>query len=85
VIKMKRKTLVISLALALVVAFGLAALAQNVVKGKVEALDKDAKKITISGTQYSLSDEAAKTEVAVGDGVEATVDGGVVTKLTKAS
>ena len=82
---MKRKTLVISLALALVVAFGLAALAQNVVKGKVEALDKDAKKITISGTQYSLSDEAAKTEVAVGDEVEATVDGGVVTKLTKGS
>jgi len=86
VIKMKRrKTLVMSLAVALVVAFSLAALAQNVVKGKVEALDKNAKKITISGTEYPLSDEAAKAAVAVGDQVEATVDKGVVTKLTKGS
>jgi len=66
-----------------VVAFSLPVLAQDTVKGKTEALDKDAKKITISGTEYSLSDEAAQVEVAVGDEVEATVDGGVVKTLTK--
>jgi len=56
----------------------------DMVKGKVEAFNKDAKKITISGNEYSLSEEAAQTEVKVGDEVEATVDGGVVKKLTKA-
>jgi cell division protein FtsB len=83
VIKMKKRIWVISLAVALVVAFGLVALAQDVVKGKVEALNKDAKKITISGTEYSLSADAAQAKVAVGDQVEATVEGKVVKKLTK--
>jgi hypothetical protein len=83
VIKMKKRIWVTSLVVALVVAFGLVALAQDVVKGKVEALNKDAKKITISGTDYSLSDEAAQTKVAVGDEVEAKVEGKVVKKLTK--
>jgi diphthamide synthase subunit DPH2 len=71
------------LALAVVVAFNLPVLAQDTVKGKIEALDKEAKKITISGTEYPLSDEAAQVEVAVGDEVEATVNGGVVKTLTK--
>jgi len=83
VIKMKKRIWVISLVVALVVAFGLVALAQDVVKGKVEALDKDAKKITISGAEYSLSDEAAQAKVKVGDEVEATVEGKVVKKLTE--
>lgn len=80
---MTKKVLAVFLALAVVVAFSLPLLAQDTVKGKIEALDKDAKKISIGGTQYSLSDEAAQVEVAVGDEVEATVDGGVVKTLTK--
>jgi hypothetical protein len=83
VIKMRKGIGVISVAVALVVAFGLVALAQEVVKGKIEALNTGAKKITISGTEYSLSDEAARTKVAVGDDVEATVEGNVVKKITK--
>jgi plastocyanin len=80
---MTKKVLAVFLALAVVVAFNLPVLAQDTVKGKIEALDKEAKKITISGTEYSLSDEAAQVEVAVGDEVEATVNGGVVKTLTK--
>lgn len=80
---MTKKVLAVFLALAVVVAFSLPVLAQDTVKGKIEALDKEAKKITIGGTEYSLSDEAAQVEVAVGDEVEATVDGGVVKTLTK--
>lgn len=80
---MTKKVLAVFLALAVVVAFSLPVLAQDTVKGKIEALDKEAKKITIGGTEYSLSDEAAQVEVAVGDEVEATGDGGVVKTLTK--
>ena len=80
---MTKKVLAVFLALAVVVAFSLPVLAQDTVKGKIEALDKEAKKITISGTEYPLSDEATQVEVAVGDEVEATVDGGVVKTLTK--
>jgi hypothetical protein len=81
--KMTRKVLLVLLAIAVVVAFTLPTFADETIKGKIEALDKDAKKITISGTEYSLSDEATQVEVAVGDEVEATVDGGVVKTLTK--
>jgi hypothetical protein len=80
---MTRKVLVVLLAIAVVVAFTLPTFADETIKGKIEALDKDAKKITISGTEYSLSDQATQVEVAVGDEVEATVDGGVVKTLTK--
>lgn len=80
---MTRKVLVVLLAIAVVVAFTLPTFADETIKGKIEALDKDAKKITISGTEYSLSDKATQVEVAVGDEVEATVDGGVVKTLTK--
>jgi hypothetical protein len=81
--KMTRKVLLVLLAIAVVVAFTLPTFADETIKGKIEALDKDAKKITISGTEYSLSGEATQVEVAVGDEVEATVDGGVVKTLTK--
>jgi Cu/Ag efflux protein CusF len=81
--KMTRKVLLVLLAIAVVVAFTLPTFADETIKGKIEALDKDAKKITISGTEYSLSDEATQVEVAVGDEVEAKVDGGVVKTLTK--
>jgi hypothetical protein len=62
----------------MVVAFSLPTFADETVKGKVEALDKDGQKITISGTEYSLGDEASQSKVAVGDKLEVTVDGGVV-------
>ena len=42
--------------------------------GVMEKLDKEGKKITIAGTEYDLSDEAAAAEVAEGDEVEATVE-----------
>ncbi len=80
---MAKKVLTVFLALAVVVAFTLPVLAQDTVKGKIERLDREAKKIIISGEKYSLSDEAAQAEVKVEDEVEATVDGVTVTKVTK--
>jgi len=71
------------LVLVVLVAFSLSALVNETVKGKIEALDKEAKKITIGGTEYVLSEEASQTDVAVGDEVEAIMEGGVVKNLKK--
>jgi len=84
VTKMRKKLLILFLAFAVTVAFVLPALAQNVIQGKIEALNKAAKTITIGKTQYSLSDAAAQAKVKVGDTVEATVEGKVVKKLVLA-
>ena len=78
---MMRKLLIFFLVFAVVVAFSLPSLAQETVEGKVQALNKAAKKITINGTEYSLTDKAAQVKVKVGDMVQATVDGEVVTQL----
>jgi hypothetical protein len=83
VIKMTKKVLVFILALALVIAFSLPVLAQNVVTGKIQVLDKVAKKITINETDYSMSDDAAQTKFKVGDEVVATIEGKVVKKLAR--
>ena len=80
---MTKKILTVLLALAVLVAFTLPVLAQDTVKGKIERLDREAKRIIISGNKYSLNDETVQAEVKVGDEVEATVDGVTVTKLTK--
>ena len=80
---MTKKLLVFFLALAVMVAFSLPVLAQEVVTGKIQALDKVAKKITINGRQYSLSDESAQTQFKIGDRVEATIEGKVVKKLAR--
>ena len=88
---MFKKALAVLMALAVVVALILPALAEETVKGKVDALDRDANMITIDGTEYSLSDEAIQTDVAVGSEVQATVDsedesdaeGGTVISLIK--
>ena len=80
---MTKKLFVFLLALAVVVAFSLPVLAQEVVTGKIQALDKVAKKITINGRQYSLSDEAAQAQFKIGDRVEATIEGKVVKKLAR--
>jgi hypothetical protein len=79
---LRRRLLAASLLLVLIAAFALPAVAQETVKGKIEALDKGAKKITIAGTEYALSDEAAKVNMRIGDEVEAAIDTGVVKKLT---
>jgi hypothetical protein len=81
VIKMTKKVLVFFLALALVIAFSSPSLAKDKVEGKVDALNKAANKITINGSEYSLSDQAAQVRVKVGDIVQATVQGNTVTKL----
>ena len=81
VTKMTKKLLVFFLVFAVAVAFVLSALAQTVVQGKIHALNRAAKTITIGKTQYSLSDTAAQAKVKVGDVVEATVEGKVVKKL----
>lgn len=79
---MFKKTLVVLMALAMLVALNLPAFAQAYVEGKVDALDKDAKKITIDDAEYTLSDEeAAKTQARVGDEVEATIEGTTVKSL----
>ena len=80
---MTKKILTVLLALAVLVAFTLPVLAQDTVKGKIERLDREAKRIIINGEKYLLSDEAVQAEVEVGDEVKAIVDGVTVTKLTK--
>lgn len=55
----------------------------STVKGKIEALDKKEKKITIEGTVYTLSPRAARTKAAVGDVVKTTIDNGVVKSITR--
>jgi len=83
VTKMTKKLMTVFLALAVVMAFTLPVLAQDTVKGKIERLDREAKRIIINGEKYLLSDEAVQAEVEVGDEVKAIVDGVTVTKLTK--
>jgi cell division protein FtsL len=83
VTKIMKKLLVFLLAFAVVMAFSLPSLAQDKVEGKIESLNKAAKKITINGIEYSLSDKAAKVEIRVGDLVVATVEGNVVKKLAR--
>ncbi len=79
---MTKMLLAFFLALAVMVAFSLPVLAQEVVTGKIQALDKVAKKIAINGIEYSLSNKAAQVRVRVGDMVQATVEGNIVTKLS---
>jgi hypothetical protein len=78
---MTKKLFVFFLALAVVVAFSLSVLAQNILQGKVEAIDKVAKTVTISGTVYILSVQAARVNAKVGDLAVATVQGNMVTEL----
>jgi len=53
------------------------------VTGKIEALDKKEKKVTIEGTVYTLGPRAARTKAAVGDVVKATIEKGVVKSITR--
>ena len=78
---MTKRLLVFSLAFAVALALILPAFAQDIVQGKIVALNKAAKTITIGKTEYLLSDEAAKVRAKVGDMVEATIEGNIVKKL----
>ena len=78
---MTKKLMVFFLALAVAVAISLPSFAQDKVVGKVEALNKAASKVTINGTEYSLSNKAVHVKVKVGDLVRATVDGNTVIEL----
>lgn len=78
---MTKKLLVFFLALAVAATISLPSFAQETVEGKVQALDKAANKITINGSEYSLSNKAAQVMVKVGDMVKATVEGNTVTTL----
>lgn len=80
---MPKKLLVFFLVLAVVAAFSLPVHAEEVITGKIQALNKAAKKISINGREYSLSDEAAQTEFKKGDEVEASIQGKVVKKLAR--
>ncbi|MCX5897985.1 MAG: hypothetical protein NTY29_07310 [Proteobacteria bacterium] len=95
---MLKRFLSISVLLAVIAAFTIPAFAEDVkapapekqvaaqpvsVKGTIEALDKKEKKVTIDGTGYILSRRAAKSDVKVGDVVEATIDNGKVKTLSK--
>jgi hypothetical protein len=79
--KVTKKVLVFFLALAVAVAISLPSFAQDMVSGRVEALDQAANKITINGNEYSLSNKAAQVTVNVGDLVKATVEGNIVIQL----
>jgi len=80
---MKKQILAFVLVLAVVMAFSLPALAQEVVTGKIQVFDKVAKKININETEYILTDEAARSNFKIGDQVEATIKGKVVKKLVR--
>jgi len=81
VTKMTKKLLLCFLTFAVVLAFSQPIAAQNTAAGKIQALDRVAKKITIGGTEYMMSDEVAQTSFKVGDAVEATLEGNVVRRL----
>jgi len=82
---MSKKLLVSVMILALVVTFGFSTLAkaEEVIKAKVEAINKEAKKIVLAGKEYSMTDEVVQANVEVGDEVEATVDNEVVKEIKK--
>jgi phosphoheptose isomerase len=83
---MSKKLLVLLMILAVVATFGLSTLAkaeETIIKAKVEAVNKEEKKIVLSGKEYSLTDEAAQTQVDVDDEVEVTVDNEVVKDINK--
>jgi len=82
-----RKGFVLALAMAFVLVFAFQALAKTV-EGKVTAIDKDAKTITVEDVNL-YAGNVDLSEIAVGDTVEATykVEGGknILESITKSS
>ncbi len=75
---MFKKVLTLLTGFAMIMAFNLSAFAQAYLEGKVEAIDKDAKKITIDDSEYLLSDEVAKIQVHVGDEIQVSLEGNTI-------
>ena len=80
---MQKKLMVFFLILAVAMVYSLPVLAQETISGKIQAIDRVAKTITIAGTKYLLSDEVARTTFTVGDAIEATIQGNEVMKFVK--
>jgi phosphoheptose isomerase len=82
---MSKKLLVLVMILVLVATFGFSTLAkaEEVIKAKVEAVNKEEKKIVLAGKEYTMTDEVIQANVEVGDEVEATVDNEVVKEIKK--
>jgi hypothetical protein len=82
---MAKKWIVLLVMLSFVAAMGLSTMARadEIVKAKVDSVNKDAKKIVLDGKEYTLSDDAAQSPVDAGDQVEATVEGDVVKEIKK--
>jgi len=82
-----KKGFVLVLAMAFVLVFAFQALAKTV-EGKVTAIDKDAKTITVEDVNLSAGN-VDLSEIAVGDTVEATykVEGGknILESITKSA
>ena len=82
-----KKGFVLALAMAFVLVFAFQALAKTV-EGKVTAIDKDAKTITVEDVNLSAGN-VDLSEIAVGDTVEATykVEGGknILESITKSA
>jgi hypothetical protein len=70
-----RRLLAAPQVLVFLAAFTLPVLAQETGKGKIESLEKGAKKISIAKAGYTLRDAAAKANVKAGDEVKAAVGG----------
>jgi hypothetical protein len=72
------------LLIALPLAFSsFSALAQDVIKGRIQAIDRKARKVTIRGIDYILGPEAIRGQIAVGDDVEAVVMSGTIRGIVK--
>ena len=82
-IKKLEKILAGFLVLTMLFAFAPSVLAKEIITGRIQAMDRTGKRITISGTEYSLSDEAAQSPFRAGDDVEATVEGNEVVSLAR--
>ncbi len=75
---MLKRTLTLLTSLAIIMAFNLPAFTQAYLEGKVQAINKEAKKITIDDSDYILSDEVAKIQVRVGDEIQVSLEGDTI-------
>ena len=85
---LRRKGWVIFLALAVTLAFSLPAFAAEKskttavkIKGTVEAVDMQAKKVKVGGTEYKLEGETAEADLEVGDEIEGSADKGILKSI----
>ncbi len=75
---MFKKVFALLMVLPMVMAFSFSAFAQAYLEGKVGAINKEAKKITIDDSEYILSDEVAKIQVRVGDEIQVSLEGDTI-------